>query len=215
MNSAVSEIDSVRAKYEDSLIGKSAKEILADTTLSDYAQRSAKVIFGDFCAPCHGSGGQGGPGYPVLADDNWLYGGTIEVIEQTITNGRQGMMTSHASMLAADEVDALAKYVVGLSEGTDDEAGKALFTAKGCIGCHGIDAKGMQALGSPNLTDAIWRFNDNTNHFASAKQTILHGVNFPVDKETREAVMPSFAAKLSAADIKKLAVFVHMLGGGQ
>ncbi len=214
MNSAVSEIDAVRAKYENELKGMSAKEILADTSLSDYAQRSAKVIFGDFCAPCHGSGGQGGPGYPVLADDDWLYGGTIETIVQTITNGRQGMMTAHANILSSDEVNTLANYVIGLNQGRSDEAGKAMFTEKGCVACHGMDARGLQALGAANLTDAIWRFNEE-DQLESVKKTILHGVNFPSDANTREAVMPNFSEKLSAGEIKKLAVFVHKLGGGQ
>lgn len=214
MKAAVSDIDAVRGSYEGKLANKSAKEILADAELTDYAQRAAKVTFGDFCAPCHGSGGQGGPGYPVLADDDWLFGGKIETIVQTITNGRKGMMTPHANVLEANEVDTLANYVVGLSKGKNDAAGKALFTAKGCVGCHGMDGKGLQIMGAPNLTDAIWRFKEE-DQLASVKQTILHGVNFPADPKSREAIMPNFSEKLSADEIKKLAVFVHTLGGGQ
>lgn len=214
MKSAVSDIDAVRAEYEDKLVGKSATDILANAELSDYAQRAAKVTFGDFCAPCHGSGGQGGPGYPVLADDNWLYGGNIETIVQTITNGRKGMMTPHANVVSEEELNTLSNYVVGLSKGQNDDTGKALFLAKGCIGCHGMDAKGVQAIGGANLTDAIWRFNEG-DQLESVKQTIMHGVNFAGDPKSREAVMPNFSEKLSADEIKKLAVFVHTLGGGQ
>ncbi len=85
-------LDTVRAKYEDKLPGMTAAAILADDELSNYVVRSAKVLFGDNCAACHGTGGAGNPGYPVLVDDDWLWGGTIETIEQTVTMGRNGMM---------------------------------------------------------------------------------------------------------------------------
>lgn len=72
------QVEKVRAPYEEKLKGKSAAEILADKELTDYTLRSAKVLFGDNCAACHGNGGQGNPGFPVLADDDWLFGGSIE-----------------------------------------------------------------------------------------------------------------------------------------
>jgi cytochrome c oxidase cbb3-type subunit 3 len=210
----LAEVEEMRAGFEAQIHAKTAKEILQDDGLSSYAVASAKVLFGDNCAPCHGSGGQGGPGFPVLADDDWLYGGSIETIEQTITNGRQGVMPGHAATLGAAKVDRLAQYVVSLSEGKDDPEGKELFTTSGCIACHGLDGKGMQAMGSANLTDAIWRF-DEPDRLASARRTIAHGVNNPGDPETREAQMPAFSHRLSKDDIKKLAVSVYKLGGGQ
>ena len=83
-----------------------------------------------------------------------------------------------------------------------------------CFACHGPDGKGMAPLGSANLTDAVWRF-DEEDRLASAKYTITHGVNDVSDPKTREAVMPAFGDRLSADDIKKLAVYVHKFGGGQ
>ena len=210
----LAEVEELRAKYEAQIHDKSAKEILQDEGLSSYAVASAKVLFGDNCAGCHGTGGQGGPGFPVLADDDWLYGGTIEAIEQTITNGRQGVMPGHAATLGAEKVDRLAEYVVNLSEGKDDPEGKELFTTSGCIACHGPDGKGIQAMGSANLTDKIWRFKED-DLLASARRTIAHGVNNPSDPEAREAQMPAFGQRLSKDDIKKLAVYVYKLGGGQ
>ena len=69
-------------------------------------------------------------------------------------------------------------------------------------------------LGSANLTDAVWRF--EPGGFESARYTIMHGVNDATNPQTREAVMPKFGeGKLSNDDIKKLAVYVHKLGGGQ
>jgi len=209
----MAEVEAVRAKYEDQIKGMTAKQVLADPGLTAYTVASAKVLFGDNCAACHGSGGQGGPGFPVIADDVWMYGGAVETIEQTITLGRKGVMPAQAALMSAEEIDKLANYVVGLSQGKEDPEGKVLFLQKACIACHGMDAKGIQAMGSANLTDAVWRF--APGGVESAKQTITHGVNFPSDLQTREAIMPSFKERLSANDIKKLAVYVYQLGGGQ
>lgn len=208
MDDAVAKVDAVRAQFEEQIANKSAAEILADDGLSTYAVKSARVLFGDNCAACHGAGGQGNPSFPVLADDDWLYGGKIENLVTTITNGRRGMMPAQVA-LKPEEVDKLANAI---ASGKILE--EPLFKTKACFACHGMNAKGNQALGSANLTDAIWRF-DEADKVASAKYTIMHGVNFAPDPKTRQAVMPSFKDRLSEADIKKLAVYVHKLGGGQ
>lgn len=200
-------IAQVRSQYEDKLPGMSAAAILADKELSEYVVRSAKVLFGDNCAACHGGGGQGNPGYPNLVDDDWLYGGDIDTIVTTITNGRMGMMPAKAGVAMTEaEIDQLAQAV---SKGQPTST--PLFMEKGCFACHGMDGKGMHALGAPNLTDAIWRFGDGS--VEAIKYTITHGVNDPSDPQTRNAVMPKFGGgKLSATDIKKLAVYVTKLG---
>lgn len=205
----LAEVEKVRAKFETQLQGMSAEEILADEGLSNYTIASAKVLFGDNCAACHGSGGQGGPGYPVLVDDNWLYGGSVDTIIQTITNGRKGVMPAHGNQLSEEELNKLASAVMA-----GNPTAEPLFMEKACFACHGPDGKGMNALGSANLTDAIWRF-DEQDQLASVKQTIRHGVNDSSDPLSREAIMPTFAERLTGNEIKKLAVFVYKLGGGQ
>ena len=197
----VDEVEAVRGKFETKIKGMSAKEILADEGLTSYTLASAKVLFGDNCAACHGSGGQGGPDFPVLVDDVWLFGGAVETIEQTITNGRKGIMIAHGKTLSSEEIDKLA-------------AAEPLFMEKACLGCHGVDGKGMQVLGSANLTDAVWRF-PQADQLASVKYTITHGVNDVSDPMTRQAEMPVFGNRLGKNEIKKLAVYVYMLGGGQ
>lgn len=205
------EVEAIRAPFEDKLATMTAEEILADAEMSNYAVKSARVLFGDNCAACHGGGGQGNPSYPVLADDDWLYGGKVATIVQTITNGRRGMMPAMGMQvgLTDAEIDTLAKAVADGSI-----ADEPLYKTKSCFACHGIDAKGIPALGSANLVDAVWRF-DEADKVASAKATITHGVNYVADPNTRDAVMPSFKDRLSETDIKKLAVYVHKLGGGQ
>ncbi|HEY5604740.1 MAG TPA: cytochrome-c oxidase, cbb3-type subunit III [Gammaproteobacteria bacterium] len=207
------EIKAIRAPYEAKIAALPVPEIVADQELVNYTRRSAKVLFGDRCAPCHGAGGAGNPGYPVLADDDWLFGGSVETIQQTITIGRKGMMPGFKASLSEQALNDLTQHVLAMSKGAEHAPGKELFVNKGCAGCHGMDGKGMQMLGAANLADSIWRFTPATEE--SVKYTIAYGVNMPGAAETRIAVMPAFGEQLSATDIKKLAVYVHQLGGGQ
>jgi len=222
----VAQVEAVRAKYEDQIAGMTAPEILKDPGLTQYTLASAKVLFGDNCAACHGSGGQGNPGYPVLADDDWLYGGSLAKIKESITNGRKGVMTAHKDILTPEQIDTMANFAVDLSEGKkgSDEAWK-LFNEKGCVGCHGAKANGVLAelpngdivtVGAANLTDSIWRF--RPGGYDSAKHTITYGVNQPGVEQSRDAVMPAWGdqandtgGKLTPDQIKKLAVYVYSL----
>ncbi|WP_091711632.1 cytochrome-c oxidase, cbb3-type subunit III [Methylophaga sulfidovorans] len=233
----LAKVQDVRAPYEEKLASMTAAEILADTEMRNYAVGSSKVLFGDNCAACHGTGGvpAKNSGYPILADDDWLYGGDINTILYSIAAGRHGMMMSHEKTLKPEEVDGLVQFVENLSNGKATEAGWKLFNEKGCVGCHGADAKGIHELGSANLTDKIWRFSGAPEE---VRYTILHGVNDPSDPLTRVAIMPAWNEKLavkleaekwdeepeyegdetqrlSVTEIKKLAVYVHQLGGGQ
>jgi cytochrome c oxidase cbb3-type subunit 3 len=221
-----SEVDTVRGKYEAKIKNLAPAAILAGSDLTEYVKRSGKVLFGDNCAPCHGTNGVGtrdkeGLFAPVLDDDDWLYGGKIDDIYTTISGGRQGMMIAHKDTLSPAQIEDVAKYVMAMSkEGkaiADADpvvaAGKKVFMESDCTGCHGADAKGMQAMGSANLTDKVWRFQSSLK---GIERTIAYGVNSG-DPKARVAVMPSFTAagKLSDADIKKLAVYVYKFGGGQ
>ncbi|MBK1650461.1 cytochrome-c oxidase, cbb3-type subunit III [Rhabdochromatium marinum] len=225
----MAQVEEVRAEYDQRIAAMSAEEILDDPGLLQYTLASSKVLFGDYCAACHGSGGQGNPGYPVLADNDWLYGGTLSKIIETITGGRKGNMIAHEKILSEQEVDTLANFVVNLSKGQPgSEEAWALFRGKGCTGCHGAEATGVIAtlpngsivtVGAANLTDTLWRF--RPGGYESAKHTILYGVNQTGVEQTRNAVMPAFGGagsaegRLDAEQIKKLAVYVHELGGGQ
>lgn len=223
----VAQVQEMRKQYDDQIAKMTPAEIAKDPGLNEYAQASAKVLFGDYCAACHGSGGAGNPDFPVLTDDDWLYGGSIAKIQETIVGGRQGAMTAHEKILTADEVDQLAKFVVAMREGgaaAGGEAGWALYKAKGCGACHGEKGNGVLAelpngdvvtVGAANLIDQVWRF--EPGGYESAKQTILYGVNQPDQPLSRNAVMPAFGntKKLGEQEIKKLVVYVHGLGGGK
>jgi cytochrome c oxidase cbb3-type subunit 3 len=226
-------VDDFRAKWENKLKdpNMTPAAILADADLTSYVAASGKVLFSDNCAGCHGQNGKGtvqagkfamreqGLMAPILRDDDWLYGGHIDNIYETIAGGRQGMMTAHKDSLSEQQIDDVAHYVLAMSEQGKDKAdadpavaaGKKVFAESDCTSCHGADAHGMQAMGSANLTDKVWRFDGS---LAGIKQTITYGVN--AGDNARVAVMPNFttAGKLSAAEMKKLAVYVYKFGGG-
>jgi cytochrome c oxidase cbb3-type subunit 3 len=158
-----------------------------------------------------------------LADDDWLYGGSLAKIQETIVGGRQGAMTAHEKILTPEEVDQLANFVFAMYEGgaaAGGDEGWALYNAKGCNACHGAKGDGVLAelpngdvvtVGAANLTDRVWRFEPAS--VDSAKHTIMYGVNQADQPETRNAVMPAFGTtkKLDDQAIKKLVVYVHQL----
>lgn len=225
-NEGVAQVDAVRSEFEEQIAAMTPEEIMADPGLTQYTLASAKVLFGDNCSACHGSGGQGNPGYPVLADDDWLYGGSVAKITESLQVGRKGAMTAHKDILSEAEVDTLSEWVVEKSEGQKgSDEGWNLYNTKGCNACHGQEADGVLArgpngevlatVGAANLSDGIWRF--EPGGLESAKHTILYGVNQPGVEGTRDAVMPAFGqtGKLGEQEIKKLTVYVHQLGGGE
>lgn len=111
------------------------------------------------CAQCHASDARGNKGFPNLTDGDWLHGGTPEKIKETLTKGRIGNMPPMAAAVgSSDDVKNLAQYVLSLSGSPHDSLQSALGKSKFgvCAACHGVDGKGNQALGAPNLTDDVW-----------------------------------------------------------
>ena len=192
-------------------------EIEKDPALLALARARGKTVFGDNCAPCHGSGAAGAKGYPNLNDDDWLWGGTLDQIMQTIEFGaRSGHAKAHEGAMLAfgrdgilkkPEIVTVANYVRSLSglptgAGYDAAAGGKIF-ADNCASCHGDGGKGNPELGAPNLTDKIWLYGSDE---ATLVETITNG---------RSGVMPAWTGRLDPSTIKALAVYVHSLGGGQ
>ncbi|MBV8247304.1 MAG: cytochrome-c oxidase, cbb3-type subunit III [Comamonas sp.] len=159
-------------------------------------------LFMNNCAQCHGSDARGGKGFPNLADGDWLHGGTPDKIKETITNGRIGVMPPMAAAVGtADDVRNVANYVLSLSGSPHDAVraslGKSKFVA--CAACHGMDGKGNQALGAPNLTDDIWLH-------GWGEAAIVNMVNNGKHNE-----MPAQKDKLTEAQIAVLASYVWSL----
>jgi cytochrome c oxidase cbb3-type subunit 3 len=210
-------LETLRGEKMKVLGSTSLADIEKDPALLSLARARGKTVFADNCAPCHGSGGAGAKGYPNLNDDDWLWGGSLDQIMQTIQFGaRSGDAKAHESQMLAfgrdailkkGEIVTVANYVRSLSglstaPGFDAAAGKKIF-AENCASCHGEDGKGNQDVGAPNLTDKIWLYGSDE---ATIVETITNG---------RAGVMPAWSGRLDPVTIKALTVFVHSLGGGK
>jgi cytochrome c oxidase cbb3-type subunit III len=213
----VAALHTLRSEKAAALQKTSLVDIEKDPNLLAFARAQGKAAFGDNCAPCHGTGAAGGKGFPNLNDDDWLWGGKVTDIEQTIKFGirapndqsRQSQMPAFLrdKTLKPEQIVTVANYVRSLSglpvrPGVDLAAGKKLF-ADNCALCHGPEAKGNQELGAPNLTDKIWLY-------GSDEKDIIQTISY-----ARNSVMPAWSGRLDPLTIKSLAVFVHTLGGGK
>lgn len=213
---SVAENEVIKQPFLKKIAAMDGAQILGDPGMRNFADSSAKAIFGDNCAACHGAGGQGAPGlFPVLADDDWLYGGDFNTLVESITLGRQSQMLAFQGVLDDATINKLADFVLAASEGKATPEQFALFKQSTCSACHGENAKGgainKLGTGAANLTDGIWRFGGSREEIL---RTIRHGVN-QADPNTRVAIMPAFGGKLSPETIKMVAVKVHQFGGGQ
>ena len=196
MKQAEAQYAPIFAKYQ----GQDIKTVAADPE----ARKMGERLFLTYCAQCHGSDARGARGFPNLTDNDWLWGGEPEQIEASILEGRQGVMPAHAH-LGAETVKDLANYVRSLSpDGLAHDAaraarGKEAFATVGCTACHGPDAKGTQALGAPNLTDATWLYGSSE---ATLVETIGKG---------RTNKMPAHKDFLGEAKVHLLAAYVYGL----
>jgi cytochrome c oxidase cbb3-type subunit 3 len=210
------EARAAQAAYLDRIAAEPTEAIAGDPELFAFAVAGGRSAFGNNCAQCHVSGAAGGTGYPNLNDDDWLWGGTLEAIETTI---RYGVRSSHDEtrvsdmpafgrdeLLTEEEINEAAEFVLSLSGSAFDEAaaerGATLF-ADNCAACHGEQGEGMQEMGAPDLSDAIWLYGGD-------KDTVLHTI-----RNARRGVMPTWQGRLDDATIKQLTLYVHALGGGE
>jgi cytochrome c oxidase cbb3-type subunit III len=136
-------------------------------------------LFLNNCAQCHGSDGRGAKGFPNLADDDWLWGGTPEAIKVSVLAGRQGVMPALGAALGSPEmVENVANYVLSLSGSQHDAAkaaaGAPMFAV--CAACHGAGGEGNQMLGAPNLTDKIWLVSGTVAGISEVINKGRHGV---------------------------------------
>ena len=205
-----------RAPFLDRLRKEPLDRIESQPDLLNFAIAGGRATFLENCAPCHGSGGAGAKGFPSLADDDWLWGGSRDAILQTITHGvrnadadsRQSQMPRFGAdgILKKNEINDAAEYVLSLSgTGTDQAAagrGKAVF-AENCVACHGEKGEGNQELGAPNLADKIWLY-------GGSKVDVVESIT-----NARAGSMPSWSGRLDDATIKMLTIYVHSLGGGK
>lgn len=198
------------------LVTMELSDVQADPQTYQFALSGGKSAFAVNCSQCHGSGAQGAPGFPNLNDDDWLWGGSVDKIYETIKYGirsdhedtRIGDMPAFLDdeLLEKDQISDVADYILSFSQsGQNVDAvmrGKEVYM-ENCASCHGDNAKGLREFGAPNLTDAIW-------FYGGDKATIVSTIS-----KGRANVMPAWADRLDDATIRQMTLFVHSLGGGE
>lgn len=208
-------IEEANAPINARLVSAELTEVPDDPELMQYATQSGAAVYRTWCTQCHGSGAAGAVGYPNLLDDDWLWGGDIEAIHYTIAHGirneedldaRYSEMPAYGEIFEDEEIVAVVQYVKSLSGTPDDatvlEQGQELFLDN-CAACHGDDGLGNPELGAPNLADAIWLYGGDTD-------TLMETVTY-----SRYGVMPPWQNRLSEAQVRAVALYVHSRGGGQ
>ena len=216
----IQSLQSARGPNYQRLMHASYDQIVADPELREFAYAAGQAAFGDNCRTCHGAGGAGAPGYPSLADDVWIWGGTLDDIEHTISVGiRSGDDAARVSqmpafgrdqLLPARDITDVTDYVLSLGPAAQRShpnaiasmRGRAVFEAQ-CVSCHGASGEGNRSVGAPSLRDDIWLYGGSREE---VRQQIELG---------RGGVMPTWQRRFDPALIKALAVYVYGLGGGE
>jgi cytochrome c oxidase cbb3-type subunit 3 len=216
VDSDVAAVAQQRSGYMDQIKVLSFDNIRKDPQLLAAAETAGRITFANNCQPCHGAGGGGNPGYPALAAGNWLWGGKLDDIQQTVTYGiRSGLDTARQSampkfgvdgVLKPDEIQSVADYVMTLFgqpiAGRDVSKGKQLF-ADNCAVCHGEAGQGNRDVGAPKLAA-------KTHLIAQDRDGVVAQVTNP-----HMGIMPNWNLRLDTATIKSVALYVHSLGGGE
>jgi cytochrome c oxidase cbb3-type subunit III len=196
------------------------EQIAADPALRSFAMAGGRIAFANNCAGCHGAGGQGAVGgFPSLADDDWIWGGSFAAIHQTITNGiragesdeeRASVMPRFLAdgILNGAQIADVAQFVLSFGGRAGDPAavqrGREVY-AENCASCHGENGEGNRDVGGLRLNDRVW-LHASPADAASVARYIAN---------PRLGVMPSWGKRLDPATVNMLTVYVHALGGGE
>ena len=80
-----------------------------------WAMSEGQTLYSEMnCGGCHGHGGGGGMG-PPLMDAKWIYGSGLGEIEQSIIGGRPRGMPAFGERLSPQQIWQLVAYVRSLS----------------------------------------------------------------------------------------------------
>ncbi len=215
----IATVDARNQVWYDRLMESDLASITDDAELQRFAVNAGAAVFRAQCSQCHGAGAAGvqAGGFPNLLDDEWIWGGTIEDIEQTVAHGirNEDYMDARWSempafgrdeLLTGEEIDQVVQHVLNISgqqhDATLAAAGVEVFDYN-CSSCHGIDGEGDIFAGAPALNNAIWLYGGDE---ATIHATVMN---------SRFGIMPGFGERLPAAQVRAVAAYVHQLGGGQ
>jgi cytochrome c oxidase cbb3-type subunit 3 len=216
----IAKVEAQNAAINEKLASVELASIATDPELEGYAKSAGAAVFKTWCAQCHQTNGAGAVGYPNLQDDDWLWGGTMEDIHLTLLHGirsetdddsRYSEMPAFGrdELLEEEEISQVVNFVMSLTPNVNPpqdpsmvEAGAVVFEDN-CAACHMEDGSGDRAQGAPNLADAIWLYGGD---YAAISETVHN---------SRFGVMPDWNERLSEAQIRAVATYVHQLGGGE
>jgi len=215
------------AQMDGALLRSDPEQLASNASLMRYSMPRGASTFRADCAQCHGLSGTGdsGMGVPNLTDNDWLFGsGRVSDIRQTVMYGIRSHdprghdladMPAYAQAvpytreklppLTPDDIDDVISFLY-VAEGKSSEAASAqrgalIFRGRGgCWDCHGNDAHGDNAVGSPNLTDNIWLYGHGK------QQEIFSSIAYG-----HKGVCPAWGNRLSPARILEVSLYVFAL----
>ncbi|MFT4794530.1 MAG: cytochrome c oxidase cbb3-type subunit 3 [Paracoccaceae bacterium] len=213
----IAQATAAQSVYVDKIATMELADISADAELNQFALAGGGAVFRTYCSQCHGAGAAGAVGYPNLNDDDWIWGGEAEDIRLTIAHGirsaedddtRDSAMPAFGKdeLLEKTEIAQVVEHVLAISSQQHDaamaETGAVLFE-ENCAACHGAAGGGVVEMGAPNLADAIWLYGGD-------RDAITYTIN-----NARAGMMPAWLGRITDAQVKQVALYVHGLGGGQ
>lgn len=194
----VSAADEKFRAMRDRYLALPVEEIASDPAVRKMGMR----MFANNCAQCHGADAKGSYGFPNLADDDWIFGGSPADIKASIVQGRQAAMPAWGSVIGEQGITDVTAYLLSINGRDANDAhahaGAQVFQTY-CVACHGADAKGNTAMGAPNLKNGIWLYGGSTEQIG---HTLRAG---------RNGVMPAFKDVLSEDKMHILAAYVYGL----
>lgn len=213
----VKALEARRSAVMDKLRSVPLSEVKKDEALYAVAMTAGRLTFAENCQACHGAGGAGRPGFPALAGDAWIWGGSMAAIQQTITYGirnahpesRVSQMPRYGAdgLLKEAEIDAVTDFVMTLYK-PDAAAGAgaakgATIYAENCAACHGDKGEGKRDIGAPMLRSSVHLYGDT-------RTAVRAQISNP-----KQGVMPNWNTRLDEATIRAVTLYVHGLGGGE
>lgn len=193
------EVAAAEAEYGP-MFAAFAEQDFADLARDPAALGVGASLYANYCSQCHGSTAMGARGFPNLTDDDWLYGGSPQQIEQSILNGRSGVMPALGAALGGDQgVDEMVSYVQSMQDGLDQDSPAHARYMTLCVACHGPTGTGNQVLGAPSLVDDTWLYGSSPQ---AIRKTLLEG---------RNGVMPAHGDLIGADRARILAAYVYSL----
>lgn len=193
------EMAAAEAKYGP-IFAQYGERDIAELAKDPGALSIGASLFSNYCAQCHGSSAMGARGFPDLTDNEWLYGGSAAQIEQSIANGRSGIMPALGAVFASEgEIEAIVSYVQAMQDGLDTSSPAHSKYMSLCVACHGPDGSGNVLLGAPSLIDDTWLYGGSAQEI---RKSIVEG---------RNGVMPANGPLLGPDRTRILAAYVYSL----